>query len=121
MYFFSSFFKKTNTSTINMNKKETPKMYTTEEIGTHFNISKKTVEEILLKLAWINEDKTPTEDGIRYGAQLKDDNTLLWQESIMKNEIFITEINSKINTLIFALSQNFSKHKNAASEYAYIA
>lgn len=121
MHFFSSLFKKTNTPVKKRKEKKVQKIYTTEEIATHFNISKKTIEEILLELTWIKEDRLPTELGIQYGALLKDDNILLWKESILENEKFITKINSKINTLIFALSQNFTKHKNTSSDYAYIA
>jgi len=121
MHFFSSFFKKTNKQTNAIKQNDIDRTYTTEEVAIHFNISKKTVEEILLDLTWIKEDKLPTDEGIKVGAILKDDNTLLWKESILENEIFITKINNKINKLIFALSQNFAKQKNNSSEYAYIA
>ncbi len=103
-----------------MKKNDSSKIYSTEEIATHFNVSKKTVEEILLKLGWIKKDKLPTREGIKIGATLTENNTLLLNEGILSNETFITEINNKINILVYALSQKATKHNNS-HKYAYIA
>ncbi|MCF6244859.1 MAG: hypothetical protein L3J43_07455 [Sulfurovum sp.] len=123
MRFITSLFKNLNKQNQSDEKNDTNtiKVYSTEEIATYFNISKKSVEEILIEVQWIKDDKSLTKEGRKYAAILKDKNNIFWQNSILSNELFINKINSKINTLIFALSQNFKAQKNMPSEYAYIA
>lgn len=121
MHFFSFFFKKKETPVQTYKKESTKISYTLEEIATHFNISQQKIEEILLKLKWIDESKLPTQQGISSGAILKKDNTLVWDKSILSNERFISEVNNKINTLVLALSKNISTQNKYSKRYAYIA
>jgi len=118
MRFISSLFKKVRTSSKDIeNEAVNPKTITAQEIGDYFNIAQITVHEILSELHWVKEDNTPTKNGIKYGAMLLNNNEVIWENSILKNEIFISKINTKINTLFVTLS----KLNQTKSDYAYIA
>ena len=73
-----------------------------DEISKHFCIRKGDLKDIFSQLEWIDyTSDTPviTEKGEIHGAQIGAEQSIMWEEHILRNEMLIYEINLFINDI----------------------